>query len=557
MLGINWAHDLGLRFGRDLVFTYGPWGWLTAPIALDATTVLVSGVFATVAVVTLWCSVAGRPGGGRTWTWVVLATVVAPAVFALTGASWTLVVGVFTLVLGKLFSVAAPSTRLVALVAASAALLLMVKFPDGVLLCGLTGLLVLWAFSWRALLVATSSFVVTFVALWEMSGGRLVDIPAWLHESLGLTAGYPDAMYLGSLRSPVLVAAGTLVVVGVWSIQIQARGRSRAGLLAVLAVLALLAYALKEGFTRQDTDHILVFFAALLVVGLLPSPDRAQRLARGLVLAAALGGLLIYSNLPGPHLPQQGWADTVHFLSGPDARDRVLADARSRMRDQYAVPDDLVTLVGHRPVAIDPFEAGVAWAYGLDWRPVPVLQPYSAYTPALDRRNARALLTSPRRAVLREEAVVDDRYQLWDTPVYNLTMVCNFRQAGRDSRWTLLVRQADRCAGPHQGRARRVSAGDAVRVPQGAPGDIVTMSFTPDRRSAGRTLAAALLKDPHPLRVRLDATSTRLPRRLAAGPLIVRLPAAVTWPSSAGRPSGGTVAFNTSGSVVFSFLKVR
>jgi hypothetical protein len=325
----------------------------------------------------------------------------------------------------------------------------------------------------------------------------------------------------------------------------------------VVAVLALLAFSLKQGFTRQDADHMLVFFAALLVVGLLPSPDRAQQVVRSLVLATALGGLLICANMPSPDLPRQGWAGTVHFLSGPDARDRVLADARSRMRDQYAVPDDLVTAVGNRPVAIDPFEAGVAWAYGLSWSPVPDLQPYAAYTPVLDRRNARGLLTSPTKAVLREEGVVDDRFQLWDTPVYNLTMVCHFRETGQDSRWTLLVRQADRCAAPRRGPARRVSAGEVVSVPQGASGDIVTMSFTPDRRSSSAALAAAVLKDPHPLHVRLDGTSTRLPRPLAGGPLIVRLPAAVTWPSAAGRPSGDTVAFNAPGKVAFSFREVR
>ena len=30
---LNYAHAKGLVFGRDLVFAYGPWSWLTVPQA--------------------------------------------------------------------------------------------------------------------------------------------------------------------------------------------------------------------------------------------------------------------------------------------------------------------------------------------------------------------------------------------------------------------------------------------------------------------------------------------------------------------------------------------
>jgi hypothetical protein len=89
------------------------------------------------------------------------------------------------------------------------------------------------------------------------------------------------------------------------------------------------------------------------------------------------------------------------------------------MKAQYALSAHVVTAVGDRPVAVDPFDVGVAWAYGLSWRPVPVMQPYFAYTRSLDERAARALLATPGLAVLREETVVDDRFQLWDTPPYH------------------------------------------------------------------------------------------------------------------------------------------
>jgi hypothetical protein len=42
-----------------------------------------------------------------------------------------------------------------------------------------------------------------------------------------------------------------------------------------------------------------------------------------------------------------------------------------------------------------PQEIALAWAYHLDWRPIPVLQSYSAYTSDLDQLDAD-FLTSTR-----------------------------------------------------------------------------------------------------------------------------------------------------------------
>ena len=84
------------------------------------------------------------------------------------------------------------------------------------------------------------------------------------------------------------------------------------------------------------------------------------------------------------------------------------------------------------------------------------------------------------------------------------------------------------------------------------------MRFTPQGRTVGQAFASAVLKDPRPLQVRLDGAWVRLPRGLASGPLIVRLPVSVGWQTAADRsaathrPSG----FSTAGTVQFSSRRV-
>ena len=560
MLGINWADDRGLRFGRDITFTYGPWGWLTTPVSLDVATVLVSGAFCSVAVVVLWWAIAraASPAGLR-FGGAVVATPLTPIVLVMTGASWVLALGLFTCVVRGLVRGERPSIRLVAVVAASAALLVMVKFSEGVLLGGLTGLLVLSCPAWKRVAVAAAAYVVTFVVLWRVAGGSLVDIPAWLMGSLDEVAGYGDAMSLSASQDDRYLLAGVcLGVLCVWSLRSTRENGCRSMTWAQVAVAALLAFALRQGFTREDGPHVVAYFTALVVPAVQWSRYRPRRHLRQVALVAAAVVVLSYPGAWTARTARTAWADTARFVLDSRTREGQLSAARTDMRAQYSLSGHVLHALGNRPIAIDPVEIGVAWAYGLPWRPTPVLQPYAAYTAKLDTRNARGLLARPRMAVLREDGTVDTRVHLWDTPSYNLTMACFFREADQDDRWTLLVRTRSRCGAAVGGPAVEVSAGQTVPVPRAGPGDLVTMRFTPQGRTVGQAFASAVLKDPRPLQVRLDGAWVRLPRGLASGPLIVRLPVSVGWQTAADRSAAtaSTVAFSTAGTVQFSSRRV-
>ena len=52
------------------------------------------------------------------------------------------------------------------------------------------------------------------------------------------------------------------------------------------------------------------------------------------------------------------------------------------------MPQPVLDALAGKTVAIEPWEITIAWAYELDWKPLPVFQNYQDYTQKLDRLNA-------------------------------------------------------------------------------------------------------------------------------------------------------------------------
>jgi hypothetical protein len=561
MLGLTWARDTHLHFGSDVLFTYGPWGWLTAPVLLHSGSLIAAGLFSLGAVLALWWAVTsslmdvGRGVLGTCFA-VVVGAMATPLVFAATGPSWTLAVALFCMGLRCVAAERGPATALLVAVSLCAALLLQVKFSEGALVSSLWLLLLARSMSRRSLMIGTSTFIGAFIAFWMTAGQALGDLGRWFVGSWQLTVGYPDAMQLGGM-SPRVMTAGFLTGALLLLTLIDGRDRTRSVLWSMLLTMGLLVFAGKQAFTRQDDLHSVAFFSAVVAVGVQASCRPRLQLCRRLILGVSLLSVVVSGVTSDARLQRLGWRETSSLLTHAIPLETRLDQARDAMRLDYAVSGHVLSRIGDRPVAVDPYEVGAAWAYDLNWSPVPVLQPYSAYEPELDAMNAAHLLATPRMAVLREESVIDGRLQLWDSPRYNMALLCSFREADHDARWTVFLRDANRCSPAGRRASVVVSAGMPVRVPAARPGTIVTMSFAPDGEYLGRGLVSALTHR-SALEVTLGDDNYRLPRALAGGPLIARLPADVRWPTRPqGRPEAATVTFNVRGTVTFSTVRLH
>jgi hypothetical protein len=168
--------------------------------------------------------------------------------------------------------------------------------------------------------------------------------------------------------------------------------------------------------------------------------------------------------------------EQVRNLFSPGRRADLIAAGRAGMKATYRLDPRTRSALRGRTVAIEPWEAGVAWAYEFDWNPLPVFQNYSAYTAGLDRLNAEAVEDpeGPER-ILRENPLqvfpefptqdLDGRFSGWDPPEQQRAVLCDFAPLHTTERWQVLGRVPDRCGEPRPAGSVEAGEGEAVAVP--------------------------------------------------------------------------------------------
>jgi hypothetical protein len=223
----------------------------------------------------------------------------------------------------------------------------------------------------------------------------------------------------------------------------------------------------------------------LLVAVLAPGRGRAMTLA---TLALAYAVIMASAMVPparilDPRPALRTFRDSVAAALLPDRRNAAIEAVRAKQRELYGIdPPILAALRGHT-VHVDPTQTAVLHAYpDLAWRPLPVFQAYSAYTPGLDALNAEAVRgpEAPDR-ILREApyvqpggtlqipVTIDGRFRWWDQPATTLEIWCRYEEVAASARWQVLARTDRRCdvaqplATIESGSARTVDVPEAPR----------------------------------------------------------------------------------------------
>jgi hypothetical protein len=114
------------------------------------------------------------------------------------------------------------------------------------------------------------------------------------------------------------------------------------------------------------------------------------------------------------------------------------------LRAAHPLPQDVVDELRQGTVDVVPFDLQLAFAYGLEWDPQPVLQSYSAYRPYLDHLDAQHLLgpRAPRFVVYTAESI-DGRYPLFDEPETYRVLFQRYQVLQRVSNLLILERRPD------------------------------------------------------------------------------------------------------------------
>lgn len=557
--GLAVAQQEGLKFGSDLVFTYGPWGYLDYPVLISRRAVVSAVLFTVVAVFMAWLAL--RRAFARTVRDTVAAPLAAAAVVMTIpggGASAMLLIAVSLFLLDHLDADRELGWGVLVPASIAAAWLVQLKFSEGVALVVMVGIAALVAPGpiVRRAALAVGTFLLATVVLWMAAGQRLGDLPKWLVDSGAISRGYTEAMSLEAQPNAfgyLMMAAMAVAAVVLWFAATRRLDRRRA--VAIAGVSAMLLYlGFREASGRHDVGHEPFFFILAMppliwLAGL--APERTRRLLPGLcAIALGINGYL-NTNLAEV---KRRWSYAVELVADARFHHSSVEQARQEARVHYDVPVDLLgdTSGG---MASDGWEAAVAWAYSIPWRPAPVFQSYVAYNGHLDALNRDWLVNAPsNRVILRPPNTgIDERNSLWDPPNYVLAEICSTEPGGSNESWLVLRPSSDRCGQPQELDEVTVRANESVRVPQVGPNTLVTVSFVPDDSSLADGLTGELFKTLTPLRATLDGRSYRLPRALAAGPLVVNVPESAGWPDAfGGSAAPRTIAFSEPGVVRFS-----
>jgi hypothetical protein len=170
----------------------------------------------------------------------------------------------------------------------------------------------------------------------------------------------------------------------------------------------------------------------------------------------------------------------------PGLRQASIDGATNSLRETLAVPQHILEVVGQEPVAIEPWEISVAYAYGLNWRPLPVFQSYTAYTEKLDRLNTESIEDSEGgpTMLLRQITGTEpgqgrppflNRFALWDPPEQNVATVCDFIPILTEGNWQVLKRIPNRCGKPELISQQTAAEGQSVKVPRAGREQLVVM----------------------------------------------------------------------------------
>jgi hypothetical protein len=319
----------------------------------------------------------------------------------------------------------------------------------------------------------------------------------------------------------------------------------------------------KAAFVRHDPHSALFFFTvAVLVVGVRTSRPSVTApvvtlFASGLVLTTLGAGSSVAGELdPGSSV--RSFLTQVTYAALPGRREAATREAKEHLRATYALPDPVLARLSQGTVHVDPHETTLAWAFDLEWKPVPVFQRYLAYTARSDRGNARALEsmeTAPDRILRQEVLGLDGRNDLWDSPRYMLELVCRYRQTVAMPPWQVLERTSSRHCGPMRfGPEITFRAGETTSVPRASARELVVVWLELEESFADR-LQTFLFKPSEPITVVAGVSEFRVATPEVAGPLLVRIPDDVGWSAQfGGGVSYDALRINQDGKATFAIV---
>jgi hypothetical protein len=392
-----------LQFGREVVFTYGPWGFISR--GYHPATHFVSWLLWIGLSVVFWVAgrrLAGHFSGNRliSWLWLIafaaFASIPVGDDFNLRVVAWSML-----LLITHFFVEESSFTPTQIALVISLGLLSLTKFTGFIAAAVVILVMAVDDLTRRRFPWSLPVFGASILCFWLAAGQSWSSFMPYLANSWRLTSGYTDAMMryrVGERRDEIwylllAIANARLIGTVAWG-----RFRLRSGLV-VISLAAILFLLFKGSYVRPDRHEIsaanglvLVALAGLAVAW--REKNRWLAFAGTAVLVACVifGSLAFNRWFPENKLPRQLAATFgFHSLSAPIRT--AFADSLQQHFDADDAAERERLPLPSVPGTTDifPWDLTPILARGLTYHPRPILQSYTAYTPELAEMNAAFL----------------------------------------------------------------------------------------------------------------------------------------------------------------------
>ena len=307
--------------------------------------------------------------------------------------------------------------------------------------------------------ILLGSSLASFIAAWWFAGQHMANIGPWFQHSAQVASGYSSAMSIAPPNSDVVL--GILIwlcLTGLLLVHWHGSREPLAQTPRICLITAGIFLAWKEGFVRADNVHVVVFLLyAFLMAATMPALLRmsGERRSLSLLLTAAT---MIFALAPfamqdsafvaairNDAVPRLG--DTFTALFAPARFKHRLETQLESMCLTVRLPQ-IAAMVGNAPVGVLGCYQDIAILNGFNYRPHPVFQGYSAYSPELQRLNSLFFdsAEAPEYVLWRYETI-DRRFPTLDDGQIVLRILNAYSPVAREGDFILWRRNALRDQG--------------------------------------------------------------------------------------------------------------
>lgn len=480
--GVHMASAKGMVYGKDVLFTYGPLGFALLP--KHYADLNVHAVAFRLGLHILWWIAAGfllfRVRGYLTPLVFVAASAFSGMAleqefnFIMAGA--LIMTTTSFLLLAELDR--RPAWAIPAAIVAGASVL--TKFNLG---AACTGALGVWSLMRLArepnlrvlgrLTLLAMVYLASLAILFRIYGGPLSALWPFLQGSRELASGYSAQMSLDDVRVSIIPV---LILLGLTAAGLIISLVKRSPLAPIFAIMLFPMFTLYKGaVVRQAPGQFLLALPPMVSLTALLLPEASRRLrtrvGATIAVAAALAMGFWYAPAKVEKVAIRG-ANNWITLCTMDRMRTSVATNDLNLKKTRGLPPSFLTRIGKATVDVYPWEASYIWSNDLRWRPRPVFQSYSAFTPALDRICADFLRgpNAPKFIVYSHIAIdgqhpciVDPRTWLEIYRLYDLV-------DGHQDLLLLQRRENPRWTGGDQVAAASTHLGERIMIPEAAGG---------------------------------------------------------------------------------------